>query len=119
MGKTAKDPVPGAVAKAEDVPDPSTVPSAPPGSGGEYEYYEQTAEYVGNRDDSGTMTGLTIFLICSSTMGKTVKDPAQGAVGNGGIRRKQRLLWVHDRSYQLRASETDKPDFRQHGKHSR
>ena len=56
MGKTAKDPVPGAVAKAEDVPDPSTVPSAPPGSGGEYEYYEETAEYVGDRNSSGTMT---------------------------------------------------------------
>ena len=27
------------------------------------------------------MSGLTIFLICSSTMGKTVEDPAQVAVG--------------------------------------
>ena len=55
MEKTTKDPVPGAVAKVEDVPDPSTVPSAPPGSGGDYEYYEETAEYVGDRDNSGTM----------------------------------------------------------------
>ena len=54
MGKTAKDPVPGAVAKAEDVPDPSTVPSAPPGSGGEYEYYEEetTESRTGDRQES-------------------------------------------------------------------
>ena len=56
MRKTVKDPAQGAVGKAEDVPDPSTAPSAPPASGGDYEYYEETAEYVGNRDDSGTMT---------------------------------------------------------------
>ena len=80
MRKTVKDPAQGAVGKAEDVPDPSTAPSALPVSGGD-EYYEETAEYERNRADSGTMSGLTIFLICSSTMGKTVEDPAQVAVG--------------------------------------
>ena len=55
MGKTVKDPAQGAVGKAEDVPGPSTAPSAPPVSGGDYEYYEETAEYEGKTDDSGTM----------------------------------------------------------------
>ena len=42
MGKPTKDSAPGKSAKAEDVPDPNTAPSAPPVSEGEYEYYEET-----------------------------------------------------------------------------
>ena len=61
MRKTVKDPAQGAVGKAEDVPDPSTAPSALPVSGGDYEYYEETAEYERNRADSGPVSGLTIF----------------------------------------------------------
>ena len=98
MRKTVKDPAQGAVGKAEDVPDPSTAPSALPVSGGDYEYYEETAEYERNSrlwDNVRTHHFSHLF----QHNGENGRGSRAGCSRKGGIRRKQRRLGDHVRCH--------------------
>ena len=86
MGKPAKETAPGKSTKVESGPDPNTVPSAPPASEGEYEYYEE-AETGGKErveEYAGSIARRPLPTIPDSAAPGQSRTSALGGAGTDG-----------------------------------